>query len=433
MSLQRGWSSSGDNGREKPWLVDLLFAAVLALLLLPASASTVWDSTWPLAGRVAVVAAVGLAHATVAVRRVRPRVAYLLVCAVMAVLVALPEMTRRTDGFAFHPILLPSTLLFPVLLYAIAAWRSPRESLLALGVACVGAGAVTWRLWGADYLTVAQPGLASSEDPVRSWQLFLILGVVATIAVPWGLGRYRRLRAQYVLALEERARREEQHRAESAAAAAAQERVRIAREMHDVVAHSLSVMVTQAEGGRMMAARDPAAGARVLDTVARTGQEAMQDMRSLLDALHDPHAARDDPAPQPSLRVLPELIEKVRASGPAVTYAEHGTASPLGSAGELAAYRVVQEALTNVLKHAGPDADATVALRWTADQLTISVSNHAGHAVVTAPRSGRGLVGMAERLALLDGTLHAGPAGEDGFQLVATIPTLASAAVGEAQ
>lgn len=410
--------------------MDLLFAAVLTLLLLPVSASTVWDSTWPLAGRVAVVSAVGLAHATVAVRRVRARVAYILVCAVMSMLVALPEVTRRTDGFEFHPILLPSTLLLPVLLYTVAAWCSPRESLLSLGVACVGAGAVTWRLWGADYLTVAQPGLASSEDPVQSWQLFLILGVVATIAVPWGLGRYRRLRTQYVLALEERARREEQHRAESAAAAAAQERVRIAREMHDVVAHSLSVMVTQAEGGRMMAARDPSAGARVLETVARTGQEAMQDMRSLLDALHDPHAALD-PAPQPSLCVLPELIEKVRASGLAVAYDEHGTASPLGSAGELAAYRVVQEALTNVLKHSGTDADATVALRWTPDQLTISVSNRAGHTVATAPRSGRGLVGMAERLALLDGTLHVGPAGEDGFELVATIPTLASTAVEE--
>jgi signal transduction histidine kinase len=406
------------------WTADIVLATVLALLLLPVSASTVWESTWSTAARVAIVTAVGVAHATVAVRRVLPRFAFFIVCAVMSVLVALPEMTARLDGVAFHPILLPSTLLFPVLLYTVAAWCSPRDSLVALAVACLGAGGVALRLWGADYLTVTQPGFASREDPVRSWQLFLVIGVVAAIAVPWGLGRYRRLRTQYVLALEERARREEQDRAESARAAAAHERVRIAREMHDVVAHSLSVMVTQAEGGRMMAARDPSGSARVLATVARTGQEAMQDMRSLLDALHDPRDTSDATAPQPGLRALPELIDGVRASGLAVAYDEEGARRPLGAAGELAAYRVVQEALTNVLKHAGANADAEVALRWRQDHLAIAVSNHAAHPPAKAARDGRGLIGMAERLALLDGTMQAGRVA-DGFRVAATIPTLA--------
>ncbi|WP_156388838.1 sensor histidine kinase [Nocardioides sp. Root151] len=397
--------------RGPAWTVDALFATVLGLLLLPLSASAVWESSWSTPGRVAVTAVLVVAHLAVVVRRTTPLVSYAVVCAVMVVLVALPEMSGGPDGVSFHPILLPSTLVFPVLLHTVAAWCSRRESLLALAAACVGATAVTVRLWGADYLTVSQPGLAGGEDPVRSWPLFLVVGTVSAIAVPWGLGRHRR-----------------RARMESARAAAAEERIRIARELHDVVAHSLSVMVTQAEGGRMMAARDPAVGVRVLETVARTGQEAMRDMRDLLDALNDPGGS----ASQPGLRALPELIGRVRASGLAVSYQEDGTTGSLGSAGELAAYRVVQEALTNVLKHAGTDGEVEVALSWRPDHLAIAVENHAAQPPTTATLGGRGLVGMRDRLAGLDGSLHAGRA-DDGFRVAATIPTLASSGVEDSR
>ena len=155
-----------------------------------------------------------------------------------------------------------------------------------------------------------------------------------------------------MIELEERARREEQDRVENARLAAMEEQSRIAREMHDVVAHSLSVMVSQAEGGRLMAQRDPAIAVPVLETVARVGQEAMLDMRSLLQALHE-----DEPPglenPHPGLGELPLLLDRVRGAGLTVSYAETGDRLGLSGAGELAAYRVTQEALTNVLKHAG--------------------------------------------------------------------------------
>ncbi len=289
--------------------------------------------------------------------------AFVLVSAVMLLLLVMPALDVAGAEDPFAPILLPSTLVFPVVLYSVAAWCQPRTSRLALAGAGVGSLLVLARLWGADYLTVTQPGLATRDDPVRSLPLFVALGVVAAVVLPWGLGRYRRLRAQYVIELEERARREEQDRVESARHAAAEERTRIAREMHDVVAHSLSVMVSQAEGGRLMAQRDPSVTLPVLETVARVGQEAMRDMHSLLQALHE-----DEPpgiqTPQPGLGELPHLLERVRGVGLSVSYTETGDRLGLSGAGELAAYRVTQEALTNVLKHAGGDGTAQVRLDW---------------------------------------------------------------------
>ena len=258
--------------RRRPWVADGLLAALLAAVFLPITLRAIGGSSWSPALQILAVSAVVLAHACLAVRRVAPVPAYGLVSAVMLLLLAMPELDVAGAEDTFAPILLPSTVVFPVVLYSVAAWCPPRTSRLALAVAGAGSLLVLARLWGADYLTVTQPGLASREDPVRSLALFVALGVGAAVALPWGLGRYRRLRAQYVIELEERARREEQDRVESARLAAAEERARIAREMHDVVAHSLSVMVSQAEGGRLMAQRDPTVTVPVLETVARVGQ-----------------------------------------------------------------------------------------------------------------------------------------------------------------
>ena len=244
--------------------------------------------------------------------------------------------------------------MFPVVLYSIAAWTPDRTSRLALGLSAAGGLLVLARLWGADYLTVAQPGLATNGEPVRSWPLFLLMGVAAMVVLPWWAGRYRRLRLLYVAELEERARREQDERAAEARRAVETERQRIALEMHDVVAHSLSVLVSQAEGGRMMAAKDPSVSVPVLETIARAGREAMQDMGSVLRVL-DPE---DDPVtspepPQPGVAELPALLEDVRRSGLPVTFEEHGAPQPLTGAAGLTVYRVTQEAMTNVLKHGG--------------------------------------------------------------------------------
>ena len=412
--------------RRRPWAADGVFAALLAAVVLPMTLPAISGSSWSPTMKTLVVGALVLAHACISLRRVAPVSAFVLVSGVMLLLLVMPGLDVAGAEDRFAPILLPSVVVFPVVLYSVAAWCHPRISRLALAAAGVGSLLVLARLWGADYLTVSQPGLASREDPVRSLPLFVALGMVGAVLLPWALGRYRRLRAQYVIELEERARREEQDRIESARRAALEERARIAREMHDVVAHSLSVMVSQAEGGRLMAQRDPSVTVPVLETVARVGQEAMRDMRSLLQALHE-----DEPpglqTPQPGLSELPHLLERVRGAGLSVSYTETGDRLTLSGAGELAAFRVTQEALTNVLKHAGADRTAQVRLDWRPGRLCLTIRNDLGSESPRPVSGGRGVPGMTERVAVLGGHLTAGPLEEGAFLVSAAIPTLASA------
>jgi signal transduction histidine kinase len=263
------------------------------------------------------------------------------------------------------------------------------------------------------------------------WPLpVIVIGALAAVVIAaWSLGRFRRVRADYVLALAERARRAEADRQARALQAAAEERGRIAREMHDVVSHSLAVMVAQAEAGRMAAVKDPARGIAVLPIIAGTGREAMADMRSLLGVLRsapeDPQSA--DPGmsntPQPGLLDIPALLRSMAAAGLRVEVAERGKQIELGGIGELTAYRLVQEALTNVIKHAGPTASVVVDLHWESTELIITVTD-AGGAQETerVAGSGQGLVGMRERVTAIGGRWSAGPADGGGFRVSAAIP-----------
>jgi signal transduction histidine kinase len=380
---------------------------------------------------VAALAGVLLGHAALVVRRSAPRVAFGITGGLVLGLVALPAIDPGPGPPGpFSAIFVPTVLVFPVALYSVAAWSPHRVSLQALGLSSAGAVVVVVRLWGADYLTVAQPGVATSDDPVRSWWFFLVLGVAAMVVLPWWAGRYRRLRLLYVAELEERARREDAERAAEAGRAVAEERRRIAREMHDVVAHSLSVLVTQAEGGRLMAAKDPAVSVPVLDTIARTGREAMQDMGTVLQVLDAPaDGSEGAERPQPGLAELPVLMDQVRQSGLPVQFEEHGTPRRLTGAAELAAYRVTQEALTNVLKHAGSRVPTEVALTWQDDWLELSVENEVGGRDPSAGGSGRGLRGMEERMSALGGSLRVATTA-DRFAVHARVPTATSASAG---
>jgi signal transduction histidine kinase len=409
-------------------VVDACFAVLVAALLLPVSLSAVWGGSWPAALETAAVAALLLGHLGIAVRRSAPRGAFALAGGLVLFLLLTPALDAGGDAGAFSAVLVPSVLVFPIALYSVAAWCSHRSSLMALAASGAGGVVVMLRLWGTDYLTVAQPGVASPEDPVESWPLFLILGVVSMVLAPWCAGRYRRLRTLYVAELEERARREDYERAAEAGRAAEQERRRIASEMHDVVAHSLSVMVTQAEGGRMMAARDPASTGRVLENIARAGREAMQDMRGVLHVLRE-DVGEPDPeptGPRPALSDLPDLVATVRSAGLAVRLEELGDRQPMSGAAELAAYRVTQEALTNVLRHVGSGASAHVVLSWRPDALDLTVQNRVDVATRIGPAatlgSGSGLRGMDDRVTALGGRLRVTSDG-DCFTVVAHIPT----------
>jgi signal transduction histidine kinase len=205
------------------------------------------------------------------------------------------------------------------------------------------------------------------------------------------------------------------------ALAASDERARIAREMHDVVAHTLTVVVAQADGARFAAKKDPAAATRALETIGEVGRAALTEMRGLLGVLRDTDPTTDL-GPQPTLDDIPALVASVRYGGLEVSYVTTGTPRPLPIGAGLAVYRVVQEALTNVLKHAGPKVTAYVQLRWLPDAVEVIVSDDGRGAAAGRGKGGTGIEGMRERATLFGGTLSAGPKRGGGYAVRARLP-----------
>lgn len=208
--------------------------------------------------------------------------------------------------------------------------------------------------------------------------------------------------------------------AESALAAAA-ERARIAREMHDVVAHTLSVVVAQADGGRFAAKTDPEAAQRTLETIAEVSRSALTEMRALLGVLRDGDGEAAM-GPQPSLDDIPALVASMREGGLNVSFVTTGTPRPLPIGAGLTLYRVAQEALTNVLKHAGPDPVAYVQLTWEDDGVGLTISDDGRGAAARNDGSGTGITGMHERVTLFGGSLGVGPKAGGGFVVRARLP-----------
>lgn len=244
--------------------------------------------------------------------------------------------------------------------------------------------------------------------PEDSWdlQVFPALWAYAMVTL---LAVAVRTRREYLASLVERAHQLEVERDQQARLAAAAERTRIAREMHDIIGHNLSVITGLADGGSYAAKKQPERAGQALDAIAATSREALTELRRLLGVLRDDTPAADL-TPQPGLDDLDSLVRGVRSAGLPVRMTVRGTPAEDGdTAGrELTVYRVVQEALTNTLKHAGPGASATVDVNHASTGLTVTVTDD-GHGVSAAPADGRGLTGMRERTALYDGTLEAGP------------------------
>ncbi len=309
------------------------------------------------------------------------------------------------------PQTIPSLTIFLFSLYAYCAYGKRAAAIIGLAVGVGGAAVVT--------VQVVHNGLpGNGQAPVI--ELFGTFFIVALAA--WSLGLVRRAQMVYVGTLEERAARAEAEREERAQRAVLDERARIAREMHDVIAHSLAVIVSQAQGGQYAVRSDPSRAAEVLETIARAGREALADTRGLLDVLRpEISSAAHTWDPQPTLRELPEMLDRVRASGLEVDFSEHGTSFPLGPSAELVLYRLVQEALTNTLKHAGTDVAAVVRFDWSEDGLALVVSDD-GCGPLRSDGKGHGLIGMRERLALIGGSVEAGPGPQGGFMVRARIP-----------
>jgi signal transduction histidine kinase len=234
-------------------------------------------------------------------------------------------------------------------------------------------------------------------------------------------------RRAYLAELEERARRLERERDQQAQLAAATERARIAREMHDIVAHNLAVMIALADGAAFAATVAPDRAADTMQQVSETGRQALAEMRRLLGLLRDdqPPPAPSELAPQPGLDDIDALVDQVRAAGVRVELTRQGTAGAWGPGAGLAVYRIVQEALTNTLKHAGPQAIAQVRLCYTAAGVDVEVTDDGARrpaqpaAAIAA--GGHGLAGMIERAASYGGHLEAGPRPGTGWRVCAQL------------
>jgi signal transduction histidine kinase len=289
-----------------------------------------------------------------------------------------------------------------LVVYSVAAHTELRRALL--GGAIVGVPVLTE---GAIDLV----GGGDVSDVLSGW---------VVIAVAWAFGRWLRLRRWQTGALEDRAARLERERDEQARLAVAEERARIARELHDIVAHAISVMVVQTQAAQRVLEGEHASVRESLSAVETTGRQALVEMRRLLGMLRrqDRELAL---APRPSLMHLGVLAQHVRDAGLAVELQIEGQPRPLSAGVEVSAYRIVQEALTNALKHAGP-AKAVVAVRYRPRALEIEIKDD-GRGAVGGTVDGHGLVGMRERAALVGGTIESGPSNGRGYVVRAVLPT----------
>jgi signal transduction histidine kinase len=288
--------------------------------------------------------------------------------------------------------------------------------LLVMLVCGLGGYLTTSRLSQAGVLVIVAAGLVAAwRHPDPSWGQ--AVGVASFMAIAWGAGVLVRRPVARARSAEEHALQLEQEQAAAARQAVLDERQRIARELHDIIAHSVSVMTVQVGAVRRRLTADQTREHDSLVAVERTGREALAEMRRLVGLLHEDEA---DPsyAPQPGLAALDTLISGVRAAGLPVDLQVEGTRHELPPGVDLAAYRVVQEALTNTLKYAGP-AQAWVQICWTPDELRIEVANNG---LSTASGTGYGQAGMRERVRLYGGRVESGPRPDGGYVVRAFVP-----------
>ncbi|WP_141580211.1 sensor histidine kinase [Actinomadura sp. WMMA1423] len=299
---------------------------------------------------------------------------------------------------------IPANVAVLMGLYTVTAGCTFRWGLAAAVVGEIGAGMATYRYpQGAD-------------DRRLTFVLMTVL-----VAGVYVLGLHMRTRRAYLRSVEERAERLERERDNEVKVAMAAERARIARELHDVVAHNVSVIVVQADGASYAIETDVGRARQALDTISSTGRVALAEMRRLLGVLRE----NDDAgayAPQPGVAQLDDLVEQVRAAGLAVAFEVDGTPAIMSEGRQLTVYRIVQEALTNTLKHGGPRVSVSVRLRYAGDALDVRVVDDGRGAAAPDDGHGHGLAGMRERVAVYGGTVHAGPRAGGGFEVAASLP-----------
>ena len=350
-----------------------------------------------------------------------PRSRFVLGCA-LVLLHTLPLAARRrfpgavlalilASGLAFAALGLPPDILgiaILVAVYSVAAYGSRWVSLAGLAAAELGLAAVQ--------LTPGRTGVGT------------LVHNLGGVAAAWLLGQFAHNYRAYAARLEERTAELERAREELARRAVVEERLRLARELHDVVAHAMSVIAVQSGVGAHVANTQPKEAAKALAAIEATSRAALEELRRLLGVLRQADEPQGDLAPVPGLADLEGLLAEVAKAGLAVKLQVNGTRPPLPAGVDLSAYRIVQEALTNVVKHAGP-AHAQVVVGYRDQDITVEVTDD-GRGAVTSVSDGRvgtghGLIGMRERVQAFGGDLEAGPRPGGGFRVAARLPLAA--------
>jgi signal transduction histidine kinase len=395
------WSRLHGVLRAHPWISDgLIWALPVAVISVNSIMARVLVNTTGIAPRWLDATIALLITLPLALRRLSPLTSSVLIAVgcTMAVFVGTGPST--------------AVIAVPLTVFSTAVWGSRRDSRIVLGLGLVGSLAIG--VWA--YMLALQNAMGPGGRPVDQSEYIALIALIALCAAIvlsawlWGI-------------LLEKERESESRLAADA------ERMRIAREMHDIIAHSLSVVIAQADGGRYAAKSNPEAAEAALTTIARTGRDALTQTRSLLGVLRTDGLADQPTAPLPGIDSIPSLVSDVRATGLAVSldgFDSGRSAERLSEGAGLAVYRIVQEALTNVLKHAGSGARAQVILRDTDREVIVRVTDDG----VSAPRdpdsaegTGSGLTGMRERAALYGGSVTAGQnRREPGFTVTARFP-----------
>ena len=381
--------------RRHPRLVDGGLATALTFLGLAQAIAT---------SRYQLIPFVLALSAPVTFRRAYPAGAFLISVTAGALQVLLDVRAGTVD------------LAIVILLYTLAAYRPRQISIPGLGICLIGSAVAVAR-W-------APAGLS-----VLNWLLVGAMTFAGPTLVAWVLGDSMRYRRAYYASLEDRAARLERERDAQAQIAAAAERARIARELHDVIAHNVSVMVVQADGASYALDSSPDRARQALGNIASTGRQALAEMRRMLGVLRSDDAGTGV-GPLPGISQLGDLLEQTRATGLPVSLTVQGVPAPLPGGLALAAYRIVQESLTNTRKHGGPGARAEVLLRYCEDGLVLRITDDGHGAAAAADGAGHGLTGMRERVALYHGSLQAGPQPGGGYQVTVTLPAGAGVAAG---
>lgn len=322
------------------------------------------------------------------------------------------------------PIVFPVDFAVLVALYSVTAYGPKWAGNLAATASAIGAFV---------FMAVAIiQEYGNSENPRNSLIVFMFgtAFIWAICGTTWILAILKRVRVTQYRDAVTRNELLISERDQALKLAAQAERNRIAREMHDIVAHSLSVIIAQADGGRYAAKKDPEAATRALDTVSATGRNALADTRRILGVLRADGTDALETSPQPEAQDLDQLIEQMRETGMTIAFVTIGSPRDVPAGIGLSAFRIVQESLTNVLKHAGPDPSVTVTQRWNSGSVELDIidDGRGAEAFASSDNAGHGLIGMRERVALFGGTLEAGALAAGGFRVHATFPTSTSLA-----